>query len=95
MKLYHWYSQVLAAYSQGDIIVMAENVEKARDKVYEQFNPLQEDGPFEDSYLICLYQMNDEDYLDEHMKKLMELRTDLDKEPTVLESGTAFIRGSD
>jgi CobQ-like glutamine amidotransferase family enzyme len=95
MKLYHWYSKVLSAYSDGDIVVMAESVEQARDKVYAQFKPLDDDNPFEDHLLICLHQFEDADYADEYDKKLSALREDLNQEPTVIENGVVCIRGSD
>jgi len=95
MKLYHWYSKVLAAYSDGDIVVMAESVEQARDKVYAQFKPLDDDNPFEDPFLICLHQLGDEDYADVYDTKLSALREDLNQEPTVIENGVVCIRGSD
>jgi CobQ-like glutamine amidotransferase family enzyme len=95
MKLYHWYSKVLAAYSDGDIVVMAESVEQARDKVYAQFKPLDDGNPFEDHFLSCLHQLGDADYADEYDKKLSALREDLNQEPTVIENGVVCIRGSD
>jgi len=95
MKLYHWYSKVLSAYSDGDIVVMAESVEQARDKVYAQFKPLEDGNPFEDPFLICLHQLGDADYADEYDKKLSALREDLNQEPTVIENGVVCIRGSD
>jgi CobQ-like glutamine amidotransferase family enzyme len=95
MKLYHWSSKVLSAYSDGDIVVMAESVEQARDKVYAQFKPLDDGNPFEDHYLSCLHQSGDADYADEYDKKLSVLREDLNQEPTVIENGVVCIRGSD
>ena len=81
MKLYHWNSKLLQAHSDGDIIVMAMNVEEARDKVWSQFDPQKEGNPFEDSYLQMLYWDNDEDYPTEYMKRLNALLEDLNKEP--------------
>ena len=95
MKLYHWNSKLLQAHGDGDIIVMAMNVEEARDKVWSQFDPLKEGNQFEDSYLQMLYWDNDEDYPTEYMKRLNALREDLNKEPTVIENGVVCIRGSD
>jgi hypothetical protein len=98
MKLYHWYSKVLSAYSDGDIVVMAESVEQARDKVYAQFKPLDDGNPFEDPFLICLHQLWDADYADYaniYDMKLSALREDLNQEPTVIENGVVCIRGSD
>lgn len=95
MNLYHWNSKLLANYSDGDIVVMAENVEQARDKVYALFDPLKDDGPFEDHYLKLLRDMEDEDYLPEFMEKLNQLREDLAKEPTAVTSHVVCIRGSD
>lgn len=37
MKLYHWTSEYLAEYATGDIIVMAETVEEAREKARATF----------------------------------------------------------
>jgi CobQ-like glutamine amidotransferase family enzyme len=95
MKLYHWYSKVLSAYSDGDIVVMAESVEQARDKVWSQFDPLKEDNPFEDYYLQSLRYIGDEDYMTEYLKKQNALREDLNKEPMQLISDVICIRGSD
>jgi len=95
MKLYHWNSKLLSAYGDGDIIVMAMNVEEARDKVYSQFDPFEEGNPFEDCYLQMLYCDNDEDYLIEYMKRLNSLREDLDKQPMQPISDVICIRGSD
>jgi hypothetical protein len=95
MKLYHWSSKTLAAHGNGNIIVMAENAEQARDKVYAQFDPLRDGNPFEDSYLQMLYNDSDEDYHTEHMRKFNVLREDLNKEPVVLISDVACLRGSD
>jgi len=95
MNLYHWHSTVLENWAKGDIVVMAENVEKARDKVYDQFKPLEDGNPFEDFYLQMLHVQEDEDFLDEYVKKLDLLRQDLNQEPTVVQTGVVCIRGSD
>ena len=95
MKLYHWNSKLLSAYGDGDIIVMAMNVEEARDKVYSQFDPLREGNPFEDFYLQLLWYTGDEDYMTEYLKKQNALREDLDKQPMQPISDVICIRGSD
>jgi len=94
-SLYHWSSESLKAYSEGDIIVMAETVEQARDKVYAQFNPLADGNPFEDHYLQMLKLNDDEDLQYEYTEKLNVLREDLDKEPTIVSTDVVLIRGSD
>ena len=93
MNLYHWSSETLADYSNGDIIVMAESVEKARDKVYEMYEPLEDGNPFEDCYLQLMDNNNDEDLMSEYKNKLNVLRKDLDKEPSILSNGVALISG--
>jgi hypothetical protein len=95
MKLYQWNSKLLQAHGDGDIIVMAMNVEEARDKVWSQFDPLKEGNPFEDSYLQMLYWDNDEDYPTEYMKRFNALREDLDKQPMQPVTDVICIRGSD
>jgi hypothetical protein len=94
MKLYQWNSKLLQAHGDGDIIVMAMNVEEARDKVWSQFDPLKEGNPFEDSYLQMLYWDNDEDYPTEYMKRLNALFEDLNKEPMQPISDVICINGS-
>ncbi len=94
-NLYHWSSKSLAAHGDGDIIVMAETVEQARDKVYGTFDPLTDGNPFEDSYLQVLKLNNDENLLEEYMKTLNELREDLNQEPTVVDNDVVLLRGSD
>lgn len=95
MNLYHWNSRLLKNYSTGDIIVMAETVEQAQNKVYSQFKPLEDDNPFVDYYLQMLHMSEDPDYESERLEKLMILTHDLDVEPTVIASGVVCIRGSD
>lgn len=95
MNLYHWSSTVLENWSKGGIIVMAENVEQARDKVYAQFKPLEDGNPFEDFTLQIMHVQDDGDYQTEYTDKLNELRKDLNQEPAVIESGVVLIRGSD
>ena len=94
MKLYHWNSKLLQAYGDGDIIVMAESVDEARNKVFRQFDPLEEGNPFEDCYTQMLYWDNDEDYPTEYMKRLNALREDLNKEPMQPISDVICINGS-
>jgi hypothetical protein len=38
MTIYHWASKTLSDYSDGDIFVMAESVEKAREKIIAYLN---------------------------------------------------------
>jgi len=96
MNLYHWSSRLLANYSNGDIIVMAENIEQARDKVYAQFNPLEDGNPFEDAYLQMLKLNGDtEGFTDELRTQRDRLTEDLNQEPTIVESGVVLIKGSD
>jgi hypothetical protein len=97
MKLYQWNSKLLQAYGDGDIIVMAMNVEEARDKVWSQFDPLKEGNPFEDSYLQLLRYTGDSDYIyiEEYRKKQNALREDLDKQPMQPVTDVICIRGSD
>jgi hypothetical protein len=94
MKLYHWNSKLLQAHGDGDIIVMAMNVEEARDKVYSQFDPLREGNLFEDSYLQLLRYTGDSDYIEEYRKKLSALLEDLNKEPMQPISDVICINGS-
>lgn len=94
MNLYHWHSKLMQAYGSGDIIVMADSVEEARDKARSQWAPFEE-GPTEDVYLTLLRDTEDEDYYPVYGQRLSELNGDLAKEPTIVESGVLFIRGSD
>jgi len=93
MNLYHWSSETLADYSNGDIIVMAESVEKARDKVYEMYKPLENGNPFEDCYLQQMHNNNDEDFMTQYTSKLNVLRKDLNEKPAILSNGVALISG--
>lgn len=95
MKLYHWYSKLLAAYGDGDIIVMAESAEQARIKVYNQFDPLREGNPFEDAYLQMLELQDDEEFHEELQKLRDRLKADLDVQPMQPISDVVCIRGSD
>ena len=95
MKLYQWNSKLLQAHGDGDIIVMAMNVEEARDKVWSQFDPFKEGNPFEDSYLQLLRYTGDSDYIEEYRKKQNALREDLDKQPMQPVTDVICIRGSD
>lgn len=95
MNLYHWHSELLANYGNGDIIVMAENVEQARDKVYDLFEPENTESPFWSPYIEMLAQIEDEEYKEERMNKLIMLQEDLNKEPTIVKSHVVCVRGSD
>ena len=95
MNLYHWKSKLLANYGDGDIIVMAENVEQARDWVYELFEPENDKSPFWTPYLEVLAYSEDEEYQEERIKLFNKLREDLNQEPTIVESHVICVRGSD
>ena len=95
MNLYKWDSNLLKNYGPGDIIVMAETVEQARKKVYMVFDPMEENGPFEDHYIKILEEMGDEDFVDELATKAIQLINDLAPEPALVTSGVVCIRGSD
>lgn len=95
MNLYYWNSKLLANYSDGDIVVMAENVEQARDKVYALFEPENCESPFWDSYIEMLAYNEDEIFQQERLGVMNQLREDLNKDPTVVTSHAVCIRGSD
>lgn len=95
MNLYHWKSKLLANYGDGDIIVMAENVEQAKDWVYELFEPENDKSPFWSPYLEMLAHNEDEEYQEERIKLFNKLREDLNQEPTIVESHVICVRGSD
>lgn len=98
MNLYHWKSKLLADYGDGNIVVMAENVEQARDKVYELFVPENPENPFWFPYVEMLAHYDgyyeDEEYQEERLKLFNKLREDLNVEPTVVESRVLCFRGS-
>ena len=59
MQLFHWRSRALADYSDGDIIVMANSVEEARDMVRKWYSDK------EDYYSIYSYDALERDISDE------------------------------
>lgn len=84
MNLYMWDSEIMAAYSKGKIIVMAESVELARQKTVNDWTPLQDDSETEDFYLISLKDLEDDGLEEEMERKYQILLEDISKEPRVL-----------
>lgn len=78
MNLYMWNSEYLADWANGDIIVMANDVNEARAKARESFNK------------CTPYQEDDESYLDD----LRRFEEDIEPEPIEITDGVIFITGS-
>lgn len=93
MKMYVWSSQLLSNYGPGTIAVMAESVEDARWKVLQDYDPLCDDGKWEDTYLKCLYGMDDEEFGEALKERTEMLQEDISKEP--ITTDVLVIRGSD
>ncbi|RUX60174.1 hypothetical protein [Mesorhizobium sp. M7A.F.Ca.CA.002.12.1.1] len=95
MNLYHWaVASCLKEYSCGDIIVMAETVDEAREKAKTKT----------DSYLkshrswwwsYTAEREIHEDYVDDYNQFKRLLEEDMAHEPDVIESAVIFIRGSE
>lgn len=91
LQLFHWDRSVaLQRYASGDIIVIAENVEEARQKAVEAAKVA---GYFNYCDMAYLASSSDEDDRIEYEKKLQELRDDLAREPITCE--VIFIPGSE
>lgn len=97
MKLFHWnLSETLKQYSCGDIIVMAETLEQARAKAFEQFDVWiqRDDSRFN---WLCLHLRGtkhwDNDDEEEYQGILQKLKSDLDKIPLDIDD-VIFIMGS-
>lgn len=95
MNLYHWAAaSCLKEYSCGDIIVMAETVDAARQKATGQMNDfLKEHRSWWWDYAI--EDKVDENYLEDYNAFKQLLEQDLVMEPDVIESAVIFIRGSE
>lgn len=95
MNLYHWDRiKVLENYKLGDLIVMAETVDDAREI---GFAALTAQAREEWSYFFD-YETGkpaDGDYEELWREKLKLIATDIRAEPKIVESGAVCIRGSD
>ncbi|ESX17866.1 hypothetical protein X766_15810 [Mesorhizobium sp. LSJC255A00] len=94
MNLYHWaLAECLKEYSCGDIIVMAETLDQAKEKAQAQMDPyLRESRSWwwtYDSDKVDEWSQDDYD----NFKRQFE--SDLAKEPDVIGNGVIFIRGSE
>jgi hypothetical protein len=95
MNLYHWAAAgCLKEYSCGDIIVMAESIDQAREKAKAHMNDfLKEHRSWWWDYAI--EDKVDENYLDDYNEFKLKLLADLIAEPDLIEPAVIFIRGSE
>lgn len=86
MQLFHWRSKALQNYSLGDLVVCAENIEQAREKLRASF----------DAYLRAepdyLFYLDDTEDLD-RLKALFE--ADLAAAPRPTPFGALYIPGGE
>ena len=94
MKLFQWDSQYLANYSDGTIIVVADSVKLARQKAIVEFERYYRTD--DRSYLFDeagnLYDESDLTAMEEARQLFIN---DISKEPTIVEDGVVFIKGSE
>ncbi|KAB2751783.1 hypothetical protein [Brucella anthropi] len=92
MNLYHWSrATCLKAYRTGDIIVMAESVEEARQKVRDNIDEF-----LKEHRSWWFLGDNLDEYCREEYKDFMGmLEFDITLEPDIVASGAVFITGSE
>lgn len=86
MRMFHWYSTWLKNYALGDIVVLALDVEEARQLVRERFN----DWLREERSWLNPADEDDAEYIDELWQRM---EADLAKEPS--EDRVLLIRGGE
>lgn len=95
MKLFQWYSDALKNYGPGHIIVMAEDLAEAREKVLIEFyNYLKS----ENSYWSWYFNSDgtlDQDYTEDYDKLVDKFKKDISWEPREKDSGVIFVKGSE
>jgi hypothetical protein len=96
MKLFHWHSTALKAYTSGDIVVMAETMEQARELVLKNVMDwlMQDNSP--KNFLVHMmgteyWDEDDEAELETFLKLLKE---DISKQP-IDNKGVIFIEGGE
>lgn len=93
MNLYHWnVSEALKNYAPGDIIVMAESVEKARIKARVQIEIFL---TLAREWWYSAHGQLDPDSREDHSEFLRKFEQDIAHEPDLVESGAIFITGSE
>jgi hypothetical protein len=93
MRLYHWPRvNCLANYSSGDIIVMAEGIEEARQIARTKMVDYVDDYR---SWYFLEKGVVDPDNKDEYDAFMSSFEKDLEEEPKVVDPAAVFIRGSE
>jgi len=87
MKLYRWSSSCLSRYGDGDIIVMAGNVEEARTKAFSFFTQ-ELSNPESDFY----FYQEEEQIIEQKNEFWNDIK---DIEPETIEEQVILIKGSD
>jgi hypothetical protein len=96
MKLYHWNSEVIRGVDPGDIVVMAESVEEARELVRNHFMEAEAEASRRFKEWYEAQELDHPGYVSRtRANRLDMLEVDLAKEPKVIFTQVVFIPGSD
>lgn len=96
MKLYHWNSEVIRGVDPGDIVVMAESVEEARELVRNHFMEAEAEASRRFKEWYDTQELDHPGYfVRQQANKLDMLEADLAQKPKVIFTQVVFIPGSD